>query len=148
MTQSRAMSLFEALANVIVGYALAIATQIAVFPWFGIEAAFGDHLMIGLAFVGISLMRGYLLRRVFEGLRKRKWACDSLAQLKAVRSAQASTDRRAGRPGQVVTQEQEPRLGTILQEPSIYILRRTHEVPLNLEPEWRTHARVPRSFAW
>jgi hypothetical protein len=85
------MSLFEALANVIVGYALAIATQIAVFPWFGIEAAFGDHLVIGLAFVGISLMRGYLLRRVFEGLRKRK-----LGQLLAgpVEDSKVSTGER------------------------------------------------------
>ena len=33
--QSRAMSLVEAVANVVVGYVLAIATQIAVFPSFG-----------------------------------------------------------------------------------------------------------------
>ena len=32
MKQSRAMSLIEAVANVVVGYALAIATQIVVFP--------------------------------------------------------------------------------------------------------------------
>jgi hypothetical protein len=64
------MSLVEAAANVVVGYGLAIATQIAVFPWFGIEAALGEHLAIGLVFVGVSLARSYLLRRVFEGLGK------------------------------------------------------------------------------
>lgn len=69
MTQSRAMSLVEAATNVVVGYVLAIATQLAVFPWFGIEAALVDHLAIGLAFLGVSLMRGYLLRRLFERLR-------------------------------------------------------------------------------
>jgi len=69
MTQSRAMSLVEAATNVVVGYVLAIATQIVVFPWFGIEAALGEHLAIGLAFVGVSLARGYLLRRLFEHLR-------------------------------------------------------------------------------
>lgn len=69
MTQSRAMSLVEAATNVVVGYVLAIATQIVVFPWFGIEAALVDHLAIGLAFVGVSLVRGYLLRRLFERLR-------------------------------------------------------------------------------
>ena len=37
MMQSRVMSLVEAATNVVVGYVLAIATQIAVFPWFGIE---------------------------------------------------------------------------------------------------------------
>ena len=54
MKQSRAMSLVESVANVIVGYALAIATQLAVFPLFGIEAALGEHLAIGMAFVGVS----------------------------------------------------------------------------------------------
>ena len=43
MTQSRAMSFVEAATNVVVGYVLAIATQIVVFPWFGIEAALGEH---------------------------------------------------------------------------------------------------------
>ncbi|MDZ7711019.1 MAG: hypothetical protein U5K36_13980 [Roseovarius sp.] len=57
--------------NVVVGYVLAIATQIVVFPWFGIEAAFGEHLAIGLVFVGVSLIRGYLLRRLFERFRAR-----------------------------------------------------------------------------
>lgn len=69
MTQSRAMSFVEAAANVVVGYVLAIATQIAVFPLFGLEAALVDHLAIGLAFLGVSLVRGYLLRRLFERLR-------------------------------------------------------------------------------
>ena len=69
MKQSRLMSLVEAIVNVIIGYILAIATQIVVFPWFGLEAALGEHLAIGLAFVGVSLARGYLLRRVFERIR-------------------------------------------------------------------------------
>ena len=47
MPQSRIMSLIEAAANVVVGYVLAVATQIVVFPWFGIEAAIGEHLAIG-----------------------------------------------------------------------------------------------------
>jgi len=41
MTQSRVMSFVEAATNVVVGYVLAIVTQIVVFPWFGIEAALG-----------------------------------------------------------------------------------------------------------
>lgn len=71
MTQSRVMSFVEAATNVVVGYVLAIATQIVVFPWFGIEAALGEHLAIGLAFVGVSLARGYLLRRLFETIQMR-----------------------------------------------------------------------------
>ena len=72
MSQSRAMSLVEATTNVIVGYALAIATQMVVFPWFGIETGLAEHLTIGLTFVGVSLVRGYLLRRLFEAIRMRR----------------------------------------------------------------------------
>ena len=57
--------------NVVVGDVLAIATQIVVFPWFGIETGFAEHLTIGLAFVGVSLVRGFLLRRLFEAIRVR-----------------------------------------------------------------------------
>lgn len=72
MTQSRAMSMVEAATNVVVGYALAIATQLAVFPVFGIEVALGEHLAIGFAFMAVSLARGYLLRRLFEAVRLRR----------------------------------------------------------------------------
>ena len=68
MRQSRLTSFIESVANVAVGYVLAIATQLVVFPVFGIEAALREHLAIGLAFVGVSLARGYLLRRLFEAL--------------------------------------------------------------------------------
>ncbi|MTH66589.1 MULTISPECIES: DUF7220 family protein [Alphaproteobacteria] len=71
MQQSRLMSLAESVTNVVIGYVLAIATQIVVFPWFGIETGLGEHLTIGLAFVGISLARGFLLRRLFEAIRMR-----------------------------------------------------------------------------
>ena len=69
MTQSRSMSLVEAIANVAVGYALAVATQIVVFPWFGLQAGLGDNLALGALFTGISLVRSYALRRLFERWR-------------------------------------------------------------------------------
>jgi hypothetical protein len=71
MKQSRLMSMVEAVANVAVGYGLAVITQIVVFPWFGLEAALGEHMAIGMAFVGVSLARSYLLRRLFVWLQLR-----------------------------------------------------------------------------
>ena len=68
MKQSRLMSLGEAVANVVVGYVLAVTTQIAVFPGCGSKAAMSEHLTIGLVFLSVSLLRGYLLRRMFERL--------------------------------------------------------------------------------
>jgi hypothetical protein len=66
MTQSQRMSLIEAVTNVIVGYGLAVITQIVVFPWFGLDVSIGENLAIGAVFVGISLLRSYTLRRLFE----------------------------------------------------------------------------------
>ena len=69
MPQSRRLSLLEAMTNVVVGYALAVLTQLIVFPWFGLTTSLQDNLAIGAAFVGVSLIRGYALRRVFERWR-------------------------------------------------------------------------------
>lgn len=69
MSQSRRMSLVEAATNVTVGYALAVITQIVVFPWFGLHPSLGENLAIGALFTGISLLRNYTLRQLFERWR-------------------------------------------------------------------------------
>ena len=69
MRQSRRMSFVEAFANVAVGYGLAVATQLAVFPAFGLRASLADNLALGAVFTAVSLARAYALRRLFERLR-------------------------------------------------------------------------------
>jgi hypothetical protein len=71
MTQSPRISLIEAITNVALGYVLAVATQIIVFPWFGLHLSLGDNLALGAVFVGISLLRSYALRRLFEAFKAR-----------------------------------------------------------------------------
>lgn len=66
MTQSRALSLVESATNVIVGYVLAVITQIVLFPLFGWNPTLAQNMRIGLVFAGVSLARTYLLRRLFE----------------------------------------------------------------------------------
>ena len=66
--QTRWMSLVESLTNIAVGYALAVLTQIAVFPIFGLQASLGENLLIGGIFTLISLLRSFVLRRVFNAL--------------------------------------------------------------------------------
>jgi hypothetical protein len=63
------MSLVEAVANVAVGYGLAVLTQLVVFPWFGLPAHVSDALAIGAIFTLISIARSFALRRLFERLR-------------------------------------------------------------------------------
>ena len=72
MRQSKRMSLLESLINVAVGYGVAVSAQILVFPLFGLEVALADNLVIGAIFTGISIVRSYTLRRVFEEIRVRK----------------------------------------------------------------------------
>lgn len=69
MTQSRAMSLIEAATNVVVGYGLAIATQIVVFSWFGLTIPLTSNMVLGAIFTVVSLARSFVLRRLFEALR-------------------------------------------------------------------------------
>ena len=69
MTQSRGMSLIEAVTNVAAGYVLAVTTQILVFPRFGLNSSLCENLELGAVFVGISLLRSYALRRLFEQWR-------------------------------------------------------------------------------
>ena len=70
MKQSRTMSLIEAAANVVVGYALAVLLQLVAFPLFGIEVSLAGNLALGALFTAASLARSYALRRCFEALRE------------------------------------------------------------------------------
>ena len=69
MKQSRLMSLVEAITNVIVGYGVAVATQILIFPVFGLQTTLGQNLAMGGIFTIVSLIRSFLLRRLFEAVR-------------------------------------------------------------------------------
>ncbi len=71
MKQSRFMSAVEAVANVAVGYGVAVLTQLAVFPVFGLRVGLGDNLAIGGVFTAVSIARSFALRRLFEAIRMR-----------------------------------------------------------------------------
>ena len=77
MKQSRLMSLVESLANVLVGYGVAVVTQMVVFPQFGLAVTVTENLLIGLIFTAVSIVRSYALRRGFEALRVRQSAMAS-----------------------------------------------------------------------
>jgi hypothetical protein len=72
--QSRRLSALESIANVTTGYGIAVAAQMAIFPWFGVHLPLGDNLLIGAFFTVISLIRGYALRRLFNAWSK-AWPC-------------------------------------------------------------------------
>ncbi len=71
MGQSRRMSAVEAMVGTAIGYIVAVATQLVVFPIFGLRASVIENLGIGLAFTAVSVVRSYLVRRLFERLHRR-----------------------------------------------------------------------------
>lgn len=66
MTQTRIDSLIESLINILIGYGVALTSQIVIFPIFGINVPIGTDLWIGAWFTAISLIRSYIIRRWFN----------------------------------------------------------------------------------
>jgi len=64
--QTRWQSLIEAIFNVAVGYGVALATQLIVFPLYGMEISLNHNVQIGAIFTIVSLARSYALRRIFN----------------------------------------------------------------------------------
>lgn len=69
--QSRGKSWLEAIANTLIGYGVALASQLVVFPALGIAVTLSQNLLIGVIFMTISLVRSYLLRRLFNWIDAR-----------------------------------------------------------------------------
>lgn len=66
MQQSRLSSLIESLINIIIGYGIALLSQLAIFPMFDIHIPLSTNLWIGVWFTLISLIRSYVIRRWFN----------------------------------------------------------------------------------
>ncbi len=64
--QTRLQSFIESLLNVAIGYVVALASQILIFPLFGIYISLSENMLIGAFFTVISIVRGYLVRRLFN----------------------------------------------------------------------------------
>ena len=64
--QSKLSSFVEAIFNVLIGFGVAIASQIIIFPLFGIHVELQTNLGIGAWFTVISLVRSYVIRRWFN----------------------------------------------------------------------------------
>lgn len=69
MTQSRALSLVEAIANVFVGFLVSVLANIIVLPLFGYPVSVGHSFGIAVVFTAISLVRSYVLRRAFNRIK-------------------------------------------------------------------------------
>lgn len=68
MNQTKLGSLIESMMNIAIGYGVALLSQIAIFPMFGINVSLSTNLLIGAWFTAISLIRSYIIRRWFNAM--------------------------------------------------------------------------------
>jgi len=69
MTQTRRGSLVEAGANITVGFGVNYVANLLIFPLFGMHISPSHNLLLGAIYTCISLVRSYVLRRWFNGLK-------------------------------------------------------------------------------
>lgn len=70
--QSKKWSAIEVVAGVIIGFIIALLTQLVVFPLFNIATSFGENFTIAGIFTVVSIIRGYFIRRFFNWLHSVK----------------------------------------------------------------------------
>lgn len=66
--QTPLQSWVEVLGGTAIGFLLSCAAQAFIMPWYGIPTSLEQDLGIVLFFTGISILRGYAVRRFFNWL--------------------------------------------------------------------------------
>ena len=69
MAQTKLGSITEAWANIAVGFTVNYVANLLIFPHFGFHISLEANFLMGLIYTAISLVRSYILRRYFNGLR-------------------------------------------------------------------------------
>jgi len=70
MSQTRLGSFVESWANIIVGFSINFVANMLILPAFGFTSlTLKSNFVIGLLYTVISLVRSFVLRRWFNGLR-------------------------------------------------------------------------------
>ncbi len=68
--QSKLFSLIESLTNVFIGFFVSIIANVFVLPVFGFYPTLSEATSIGIIFTFISILRSYLVRRLFNLIKK------------------------------------------------------------------------------
>ena len=73
MQQTKFSSFIESLTNIAIGYSVALASQLVIFPQFDIHVSLQTNIYIGLWFTLVSIIRSYVIRRWFNKQLFKKW---------------------------------------------------------------------------
>jgi membrane protein implicated in regulation of membrane protease activity len=71
MSQSKKMSIVEAVANNAIAFGISLAAQMVIYPLMGIPVTFKQNIVLILIFTAISIVRNYYVRRMFNRIHER-----------------------------------------------------------------------------
>ena len=71
MSQTKKGSMYEALTNTAVGWIINYTANIVILPKFGFDVTYEQAFWIGCIFTVISIIRSYVMRRVFNAIKSR-----------------------------------------------------------------------------
>ncbi len=66
MTQTKLQSLIESITHTIIGLGTSIIIQLILYPMLSIPVSFGQNIIITSVFFAVSIVRQYVIRRIFN----------------------------------------------------------------------------------
>ena len=73
--QSKKQSLIESLTSTTIGIIIGVVLNSTILPIFGYPVSWSDSLWISLIFTAVSVIRSYVVRRIFNS-KERKYDVD------------------------------------------------------------------------
>lgn len=64
--QSKKYSIIESVANTVIGLVTSFIIQLIIYPLLDIPVSINQNIIITLVFFTVSIIRGYLIRRLFN----------------------------------------------------------------------------------
>jgi len=71
MSQTKTMSLIESCTNIAVGYTINFTANALILPHFVEGFTTSDNLILGAIYTAISLVRSYVIRRIYNHKERR-----------------------------------------------------------------------------
>jgi hypothetical protein len=68
--QPRKLSIIESIINTLTGLLVSFCIQLVIYPVMNIPVRLEQNIIITLVFTGASIIRGYIIRRIFNKIKK------------------------------------------------------------------------------
>ena len=66
MKQTKKQSVIESITQTVTGLGVSLCIQLVIYPFLNIAVTFSQNLIITIVFFIASIVRGYLVRRIFN----------------------------------------------------------------------------------